>query len=919
MMKKSLYILIMLTSSIPNIQTQLVIGDPNAATNTTFSFDVGFVSYEEKSDTSPARWWSATNDAGIAAMSDDTKKYGLAFTIQTASYINPGSIIQATPMATPGNATIYSWNGTTVASTTIANPIFGGVFTNFDVSNHKPFFTIAASPNILYSVQDIKLYEQETETDVNTTLLLAYDFGAGQQIKTIRGFLDTLYEVYSNGVFGTAASNKISALLRTVGPATDTNIAQPYLSLAATQDITVNTNALKGGSAQPAVTSFGPYVTLQSGLFNTYVGIQAQAAVGGVANGIMLVQLTPSGSTYTLDFEQLAPTSVLTAGFDTVISANSGNTIRITDLAGMVTSTNLQYLIVARDTGTGPQTIYAVPLISSGQFIGCIADYTAITTLFSAKPPIFMSRNFATLISDASQINPTDPTVANQLLVGGNLPLDATNSIQKLFAVGDSIYVVLGDEYTATQQPGTFRSQAIFAPEGYIIGWTPWARVLGSDKQMNYGYVDYKTFTGFYVAAETPSATPSFNCLYETTFTATSNLTPLLSQMPYSQGGTQGLFNFGQTTSGFNNNLSMLIATSLNRIALGQTGYNNGTTFAIKPMSSSDVLVFDGAEINDQQAIVAAEIAHNGANHWIFIGGTSGVSVLTDDTNGYTWTGNLASIAGLDAGQTWKVIGDFSMVKKLVWDSTYIYILTNQALYRIALDPNKFKATPTTTLDVETVLTATDIESNLSFLDVIIDTGYCLIGTTKGLYCLNSGTLQTVFVPQGLPAMSKLITVSNSQTPQHNFKTLSNLFVLNNTFGTQQAHLNRFVIQNGAISVFPDVFAAVPNSSTQGIPGPLITFDNYISNYFTDGSWNAANSYFLGPNQPQGSASTPFIQQISTGVRSGLSSSQVIMKMFATYAPLPFISMGSNNLALLRETTSGAVVSTGEFEAHTNA
>lgn len=919
-MKKSLYILTILACSTPQTYTQLVVGDPNAATNTTFSFDVGFVAYDDKSELSPARWWSATNDATIATFPDATKQYGLAYTVQTASYINPDTTIQATPMATSGDATLFAWDGTNVIPSQGPNPIWNGQFTNFDVSNHKPLFTVASAPNILYSVQEIKLFATETETDVNSTSLLIHDFGAGQQVKTIRGLLDTLYAIYANGAFGSAASNQMTIFNRTVGPSANTTVGQPYLSPLATQDITVNTNALKGGSAQPAVASFGPYVTIRLAFFTAYVGIQATAAIGGVANGILLPQLTASGSTYTLNFEQLAQTPVITGGFDTIVSAESGHTIRITDLAGMLTSTNLQYMIVARDTGTGPQTIYAMPIVSTGTYIGAIADYTSISTVFGTKPPIFASRNFDTIISDGNQISLSNPSVATQITVGGGaLPLDSGSNVQRLFVVGDSVYAVLGGIYSSTQQPGTFRSQAIFAADGHIIAWTPWARVLGSDSQMNYAFIDSQTLTGFYVAAETPSATPSYNSLFETTFTTNSNLAPFLTDLPFSQGGTQGIFNFGQTTSGFNNAISLLIATSLNRIVIGQTGYNNGTTFVIKPMNSSDVISFSGTAINDQQAIVAAEIAHNGINHWIFAAGISGVSVLTDNTTGYTWHNNLANVAALNAGQTWKTVGNFSNVKKLVWDSTNIYILTNTNIYSIALDPAKFTATPTTPLNAEIILAASTIGANVSLLDLIVDNGYCLVGTTNGLYELNNGNLQQIVIPQGLPAISKLIAISTNQTPQHNFKTLSNLLVLNNSFGTQQARLHRFLIQNGAISQLPDTFAAQQGSTTQGIPAPFIIFDSYISNYFTDGSWNVANSYYLGPNQPQGSAATPFLQQIMSGVRSGLSSSQVIMKMYATYAPLPFISTGSNNLGLLRETTSGAIISAGEFEAYTNA
>lgn len=920
-MKKSLYIFILLICTTTGTKTQLVVGDPNATTGNTFSFDIGFMSYDEKTDTSPARWWVATNDTDIATLPAETQQYGLSFVIKAASYLTPGTVIQATPMATPGNAAVFSWNGSAVTQTSVPNPIYGGVFTNFLVSNHKPVFTVAASPNILYSVQDIKLYAQETETNVNSTQLLALDFDAytgvnGQEIAAIQGFIDTIYTAYANGVFGTATS-KITVAARQAGP-NENNQAQQYLKPLATTPITISTNALKGGVSNPDVASFGPFVSIKNALFLTYVTLQATADTGP-ACGIMLTQLSSNNSV--LDFEQLAPSAVLNAtGIDTVVSAAAGNTIRITDAAGMATSTNLQYIIVARDTGTGPQTVYAVPIVSTGIFKGTIADYTVIKTNFGIKPPVFISRNFTTVVSDVSQIDIANADVQAQITVGGGLPPLASGNINKLFVVGDSVYVVLGGEYDTNQQPGTFRSQAIFAADGHIISWTPWSRVFGSDLQMVYGYVDTNSLVGCYAAATTPSSTPSYQAIFETIFNNSSNFSPMFVQLPYTLGGTQGLFNFGQTTPGFNDAISLLVATSLNRVVIGQTGaINSATEFGVLTMSDGDVLVFTGEAINNQQAIVAAEMAHNGSNHWLFVGGVSGVSVLTYDVAGYTWAGNLLNIVGLDAGQTWKTVGNFSMVKKLVWDSTYLYVLTNSAIYRIFLDPNAFKAEPTTTLSVETIVVAKNISPNLSFLDIIVDSGYALIGTTNGLYKWMSGVLSTVDVPGGLPAISKLIAIAPSQTPQNDFLTLSNLLVLSNSFGTQQARLSRFVLQNGAITPLPDTIVTQYNQPTVGQPGPFIVFNNYISNYFSDGSWNVANSYFLGVNQPQNITATPFLQQISSNVRSGLSSSQVIMPQYSNYAPLPFISMGANNLALLRESTSGAVISAGEFQAYTNA
>ncbi len=657
-----------------------------------------------------------------------------------------------------------------------------------------------------------------------------------------------------------------------------------------------------------------------------YLGLQATAAATGSAAGITQILTTSTTdsttkvTTYNLQLMPVAPSSVLTAGFDTAVSASSGNTIRATSITHLQSSTNLPYLVVAQDNAAGPETIYALPLTSNGM----IADFTSINTVFGTTQPIFVSRYFSNIISDPQQINPANSAIINQIRVGGasTLPIDAGNSLSKMFVVGDTVFAVIGGQYSATQAPGTYASQAIFAPEGHIVAWSPWKRALGTDKQMNYSFVDFKSLTGMYVAAQAPSATPQFNSIYQTTFDTSSNFTPFLTVAQNAPNYIQGLFDFNASTPGFNSQLSLLIATAYEKLTIGQTGANNGTAFGIKTMNSSDVLSFDSNQMGKKQALVAAEIAHNGNDHWIFAAGSLGLLVLTDNTTGVSWTGNLANIAGLDAGQTWKKVGNFSFIKKLVWDTTSLYVLTNSHLYKIDLDPTKFNANPTTPLNANIVATASQLESNSSFLDVIIDTGYCLLATTNGLYKID-GSIQKIMIPQGLPAVSQLIAISPDFNPQRSFKQLSNLYILNNTFATQQARIYRFAIQEGVLTPLPDMFAAQPASTSKGLQSAFIIFNNYISSYFTDGAWNIACSYFTGPNQPSYTHATPFVLQIFAGVRSGLSSSQIIMKSLAAYAPLTFLNDTENSitnlLAMVKETTSGAIIASGDFPAHTNA
>ncbi len=921
-MKKIFYITTFCIITASHLQAILITGDPDAAAGETFSFDLGFAAFDLGADYSTPRLWMANNDATMSTKDDTVKPYGLSYATEYASYVAPNTAIQATPMANEENATIFTYDGTTAAVGGGTNPIWGGTFHLFEVPTQKPIFVVTANKNKIYSVLDIQRYENPTSDQHNVTQLLEHDFGVGQETHAIVGHgNDIIFAAHAAGAFGSTVS-KITELYKSsfvLSSVTDENgkvtseIAIPYFKTIADTAISTSTDALKGGAAGNDLTTLGTSVAMSFTLNNLFIGVSATASAvaGSCATALTMATLN---SDYTdFIFHEIAPASLLTTGISTVISAPTSTQARITNIAGMLTSTNLQYLIVARDNGAGPQTIYALPIVMTGANVGTIADFSEIENVFISKSGAFGSRQFTTQVSNLADINPTGIYSA-QLLVGGALPLNAPNSIQKLYTVGDSVYAVIGNEYAAGQTPGTFKSQPIYAQDGHIVAWTAWSRVLGSDQQMNFSFIDRKTLSGYYIA----HSTTNFRAVNQTTFSTSNFMTSLLSQS--SLGGTQGLFNFPGTTPGFNDELSLLISTGYGLVTIGQTGILNSGNVAINnPVTT---LTFTKSEVNDQTAIIAAEFAHDIDNdyHWLFVAGSSGVSVLTCDSPGYSWSGSLSDIACLNVGQNFKTVGNFKFVKKLVADSTYIYILTSTELYRIALSPDKFTATPTLDLNPELILKSSALSKNPAyFLDLIIDNGFCVIGSTAGLFSMDitNQTLLNIAIPSGIAAASQLIAYSAASQPQRSFKTLSNLLVLNNSFGSQQARINRFVITNGVIVPFNDFLIAQPTSTTQGIPTSFIKFDNYVSNYFSDGSWNIASSYYLGLNQPTNAVAGPYALQLFAGIHTGFSSSQLILPMFSGYAPLSFI-LPPNLAGFIRESTSGSIISYGSFLSHAN-
>ena len=911
---------------ISDINATVIVGDPDATAGNTFSFNVGHAKHTEIERI--GRLWMAS---GQAITNDAAKQYALSYAYQlpaestTNPYTGKLYVPTAIPMANNQNAFLFSYNDTTklVETTTTPNPIYGAHFSFFDIYTTKPVFILKNDLSTLYYGYDIEHQPVQTETKFDKTELLTYSLGTGQTASALLGSYDGIYLAYSVGTFGTDISN-IAKFITNAQTQKNESKPQPYIQLLAQEQISINTQALLGGGA--ILSNLGENITLQGIATMTYAGVQATATIGpnNTAAGLMIVNTVEKDGKYSLNFSTIATDQALSKTFNTIVSSPSEQ-IRIKNITGMQTSTSLNYIIVARDNGTGPQNIYAAPLVSNpGTGFGQIADSSIISNNFSSNPPTFTKRTFTTPLTDPTQIQITggSPYLTQITVGGGTIPLSAED-ITGLYAVGDSVYVVIGSQYDALgTKPGTFYSQAILAQDGHIVGWSPWARVIGSDNPMIYSNISSTTNSNYYVCDSTGAGT-SFKTVEQTMWTTNQNLSNFFKYAWMAKGGTQGIFNFGQSTPGFNNEMSIIATTGFNNVALGQTGYTTpapSSEFKIKTITESDVVPFN--DIGNSGAIVALEIADDSLNnHWLFAGGITGLYALTDKF-GVTKNGNFATVADFsNNGQTWNSVGNFTYIKKLISDKNFLYILTPTCLYQISLDPNKFINPTTTELNPIKILTSSQLSQSSYLLDIIIDNGFCILGTTNGMYSFNienstTKTLNKITIPSGLPAVTQLFVTSTSNTPQKSFKKLSNLHVLNNNFYNQQSRVNRFIISNSIIEPFND---SILNSDAQpnGIPTSFIRFNQYTSNWFTDGSWNLASNYFLGITEQ--APTSPSILQVFSNAKNGQSSSQIIIHLLSTYVPTEFLKNVNNFLGIIRESTSGACIASGNFPTRINA
>jgi hypothetical protein len=374
--------------------------------------------------------------------------------------------------------------------------------------------------------------------------------------------------------------------------------------------------------------------------------------------------------------------------------------------------------------------------------------------------------------------------------------------------------------------------------------------------------------------------------------------------MPASNGGVQGLIPVSHQTTDLAN-FDLVIATGNNAVVIGQTGSLSGANMVID--SPQNTITLNSSLGLNIGSVVTATFANQSGvdNNWLFMGGDNGLSVLSDNTTGIGFNGELPSLASLTSGsKSCKTLGNFTFVKKVVADNDYLYVLTPSAVYRIALAANKFKLTSPDALSAEIVVSASTIDKFASCIDMLVDNDVMLLGTTSGLYSLDvSGSMPVtpvaITIPGGLATVSRMVTISNDANFDQKFYVSSNLYILSIDYTTQQARLNRFTITDGVVTPIEDQLL-------EGQNGPLLVFDYMCNNIFIDGSLGFATSYRIG-------SISPALKYLEYRLQAGNSSSQSLIKNYTVNLSIASIVNSLGLTAVARDYASGCLMLAADF------
>lgn len=693
------------------------------------------------------------------------------------------------------------------------------------------------------------------------------------------------------------------------------------------------------------LSSIGSVVNFYWDMFleRLYVILQVQAGAGAT-DGARAVFVGVPTQGDKLQFLPIAVEAVFSGAQNKIIGAVGANAqVSLHHVKTMWSSDNFPYLIVVGGNGAPSattRTAFALPLVNNKKIVG---NGTIANKL---ENPAIPGRGFSQTAQDESQM-----TIATDLAaqIGGG-PI-AAGEISSLFVRGDAVYVTI-QTADAGYLPGIYSSQAILDARGAIQRWTEWRRVAGNtdqvfaadvDQRGNFLMMDGISTSSVQTVKRTVWGTNDADGLLGGTTSDFSKgfLSIINVEFPIAVAGVQGLFDFPAITTPGLNGIALTVSTGLKKIILAEMGnsssgsfvpnvgdyltyeemFSNGTITKDLPSvgTTPRVVIISGGVLNDLGPITAAEIARSGAtgsNGWLFVGGIGGLAVLTNpDGTGWDATAGLGpNFDGLKNNMAFKKVGNYTFVRKLVYDGDYLYVLTDTALYRINLVTSNFG---TGALDVRTLATPLSIlglNQHDTFTDLLITGKFALLTSSKGLHRVGNGkditqaqnpadvAWENVLLPESVGPATRLFAISVTGRAQDVAQGRNgNIYVLNAFAGKNQAQLIRFVINDVQSSpIDNNTMQLLPDFYVVGVPAALINFNGFRDIVTYDGSaqMNGKDRHLT---------QEPFVTAIQD-VRSGVPSGNGII----TTLPLT-ITTASHVTTMLRNSASGSWLVAGDF------
>ena len=548
--------------------------------------------------------------------------------------------------------------------------------------------------------------------------------------------------------------------------------------------------------------------------------------------------------------------------------ASRGQTVSISNLSAMYTSTAMSCLIFATD-----HEVSTLPLNSQGLVVtqGFIEDY------FSGSN--FISRSYK---PDADDLRADQKRSVQTTITSFNVP----QTIQDIQVAGDAVYIRYNDH------KGVYSYRALFNDNGSIAGWQESER-FARNKKVDFFFVGHQLPFTWYGYHDKKS------CFFEQSMWEISTklteefLSAVEQTLPQESYGVQGL----QSLS-----CNELYTT---RSALVATGYEGAVygSFVLHDEAVEAINV-RAIKIPGSGALVASAIASNmnEQQEWLLLGGVGGLyAQATADGSGF---GVIESIDDLFTNdRSWRKIGNLTFVQKIVKNKLtddFVYVVAQGGLYKVSMNQNMF-----TEPKVEQIFNAMSLGSKYDYVsDFFVDDNFVLVGTSKGLYAIDDVSKKESAYKIDLDGTVGAVVQMTSCRRSQDF---DNLYVLSNDQFKQLSKVHRVVVKNKKCTLFADCTVEEFQKKNVGIKGSFLDMATACSSFYSNGTW------YVKMNYPSYKREHEAIQCYQSGLKSGLDTVRTANRNLLRNMNLRSIDGAKNIAGMMHENILGCWIVFGDF------
>ena len=530
--------------------------------------------------------------------------------------------------------------------------------------------------------------------------------------------------------------------------------------------------------------------------------------------------------------------------------------VSIHKILTMKTSTGLDYLIINGGNGepdSNKNHVYALPITNHKDrpdLRGRLANVAKKVDMGTILPNYHYVgvRGFTDLATLPEEVYTSDHAQAR---VGGG-PLLAGN-IRTIKVIEDSVFASVEDPADG-QLPGLHQSQALFDEQGMIRGWTQWQRVCAiTDHVLDVNFSN--PASSLVWICKNSDDQQTIKHINWQTSQEKSPFAREITSVFQSENGIGGIFDFQPHAHALAKNC-LLVAVGGEKIAITQSGTLSGGMLMADDLNAKKIiegatsLAENCAILNcpELRPIKSAQLIGSHNQCWLAIGGMQGVAIACKN-DGSGWPRESAPEL---ADFSFRKIGNYRSVQKLVADKEYLYVLTDNRLERINIARSNFA-----TNQLETSIIAESAAfSKARFFDCLVSEKVGLLATSAGLYRIANGkdvanvqdTNDAQWTPINLPEsvlpIVKLQPYSATHCPQDISRACGGMVhVIGSYRGKNKTHLHRLSIASTEHEQINDATVQlIPELISWGEKSTFATFHPFKENFISDGAF-----YFSSP------------------------------------------------------------------------